>query len=432
MKKAIPRERRAGIAPGVGMRTVLMSEAGLLHLALIAGCGSMDDPKGLEGLTHLASRMLFEGTKRRPTQELAERMEGLGMHADAEVHWENTVFRFAFPPALLDPAMDLLEEMFIEPGLRADDFERLRTQQMSNLSKEFKDAGILASRLANALLLKGTRQAHPSKGLPKTLERIQGADVEPQWNVLRAHGLTLVLCGNVGNREEERARRLAAAFSGGALFRRRALRGQARSPALYFCGRPQSVQSEIRVASFGPGPAEEVHVPAHLLNTIFGGKFSSRLNMNLRERHGFTYGAKSFFLERRKFSAFTISVAVANDVTRPALEEVMHELDTARDGLPGEAEVSAAAGYLEGSFYTSLDEPSRYLGRVIAREASGLPAGRFRSYLRVLKAAKAADLAAVPRDFLDRNKAVFVVVGDPHVMESLKPLGLPIEEVSYP
>ena len=359
-------------------------------------------------------------------------MEELGMRANAEVHWENTVFRFAFPPALLDPAMDLLEEMFFEPALRADDFERLRTQQMSNLSKEFKDPGILASRLANALLLKGTRQAHPSRGLPQTLERIQCADVEPHLSGLRGHGLTLVLCGKVGDREEERGRRLAAAFSGGVLFHRRALRGPVRKPALYYCGRPQSVQSEIRVASFGPGPAEQVHVPAHLLNTIFGGKFSSRLNMNLRERHGFTYGAKSFFSERRKFSTFTISAAVANDVTRPALEEVMHELDTARDGSPDEAEVAAAAGYLEGGFFTSLDEPSRYLGRVIAREASGLPAGRFRSYLRILRAARAADLAAVPRDFLDREKAVFVVVGDPHILDTLRPLGLPIEEVIYP
>jgi zinc protease len=392
----------------------------------------MDDPKGLEGLTHLASRMLFEGTRRRGTQELAERMEGLGIHADSDVRWENTVFRFAFPPALLDPAMDLLEEMFFEPALRAEDFERLRAQQRSNLSKEFKDPGILASRLANALLLKGTRQAHPSRGLPQTLERIQCADVEPQLNVLRTHGLTLLLCGNAGTREEERARRLAGAFSGKAMFRRRVLRGPVRPPALYFCGRPQSVQSEIRVASFGPGPAERIHVPAHILNTTFGGKFSSRLNMNLRERHGFTYGAKSFFLERRKFSAFTISVAVANDVTYPALEEVMREMDTARDGSLVEAEVSAAAGYLEGSFFTSLDEPSRYLGRVVNREASGLPSGRFRSYLRILKAARAADLAAVPRDFLDRNKAVVVVVGDPHVLESLKPLDLPIEEVSYP
>jgi zinc protease len=432
MKKSLPAETWTDFGKGVGLRTVYMPDAKVQHMALLFGCGSQDDPKKREGLTHLAVRMLFESTRKRSTQELAEALEGLGIHCESDVHWENSVLRFSFPPEFLDPALDLMEELLFEPALKEGDFERLRGRQISILSKEFKDSGILASRLVNALLLRGTRQAHPSKGLPDTLGHVAHADLGAQLDALRSRSLTVLLCGNVEDRIVTRMGRLMERFGDGTRPRRGRIHASHAPAVLYFCPRPGSVQSEIRAGNFGPGPAEREHLPAHLLNTLFGGKFTSRLNLNLREKHGFTYGVRSSFLERRKFSAHVITVAVANDVTRPALEELFKEMDAIRDGSPTKEEVVAAAGYLEGSFYYSLDDPYHYLGRVIAREAAGLPARRFNAYLNFLRKARTDGLPDAPRNFLDRSRALFVVVGDPSVLPSVRSLGMPVEEVVYP
>lgn len=284
----------------------------------------------------------------------------------------------------------------------------------------------------NTQLLRGTRQAHPSKGLPDTLPRIAHADLGAQLDAFRSRGLTAFLCGRMEDAAVARVRRLAERFGDGARPRRGRIRIPQDPPVLYFSPRPGSVQSEIRAGNFGPGPSEKEHLPAHLLNTLFGGKFTSRLNLNLRERHGFTYGVRSSFLERRKFSTHVITVAVANDVTRPALDELFKEMDAIRDGAPSKEEVAAAAGYLEGSFYYSLDDPYHYLGRVIAREASGLPQRRFGAYLKFLRKAGQDGLPDAPGIFSTAPRALFVVVGDPSVLPTIRSLGMPVEEVTYP
>lgn len=98
MKKKLPSEAWTGFGQSAGLRTVHMPDAKIQHLAFLFGCGSQDDPEGREGLTHLAVRMLFESTRNRSTQELAEALESMGIHSESDVRWENTLLRFSFPP----------------------------------------------------------------------------------------------------------------------------------------------------------------------------------------------------------------------------------------------------------------------------------------------------------------------------------------------
>jgi zinc protease len=429
MSGLLPSERRIAVRRGVVLRVVDLPQARALHLALLFREGAAGDPRGLGGLTHLAARMPFEGTRRRGAQDLAAALEGLGIRTAVEARHEAAILRFSLPRALFLRATPLLEEMLFEPGLRETDFDRLRAQTAAGLEKEDRDAGVVATNDLNALLMRGTPQAHPPKGTPASVRAASLRDAAARLDGLAAGGVTAVACGRVGRREEEALLRLLRRFPPAGPPPEPLRRLTPAPPGIYFRPWPGAVQSELRLGTRGPVPGAEAWFPSILLNTLLGGKFSSRLMLNLRETHGFTYGVRSFFQERRALSCFCVSAAVASGVTVPALRELFHELDgmAAPDFDP--KEVADAAGYLAGSFRYALDNPSLYLGRVVEREVLGLPEAHFRRYLAFLRRSPRFDLSAVPRAPFDRSRGVVVVVGSPSVRRSLRSLRLPLREI---
>lgn len=428
MKPILPVEAREAVKRGVTLRTVSMPDARALHLALLFRAGAEGDPEGMGGTTHLAARMLFEGTRRRGTTELAKALEGLGLHYSAEVRHEATILRFALPRENFTRALRLVEELLFEPAFLAADFDRLRAQSSAVLEKELKDPGAVAANDLNALLLSGTRQAHPPKGTP---ESVRGASLDGarlRCGALVGGGMTALLCGRTGARERGAMERFLGRFPSPRSAPPPLSALSPAPPGIYFRPWPGAVQSELRLGAPGPVPGGADWFPSLLLNTLLGGKFTSRLNLNLRETHGFTYGVRSFLQERRAFSSFCVSVAVATGVTAPALRELFRELDGMASPAFDPKELADAAGYLSGSFHYALDNPGLYLNRVVEREALGLPAVHFARYLRYLARAPGLDYGGIPRDPFDRSRSVLVVVGDPAVRSKLRSLRLPVRE----
>ena len=429
MKPILPVEFRASIRRGVALRTVEVPQAHALHLAFLFREGAQGDPPGKAGGTNLAARMLFEGTLDRSSQDLTAALEEAGIHYWADVRHEGTILRFSMPRELFQRALPLIEELLFDSAFRLEDFTRLQAQTAAHLEKELKDPGVTAGNDLWALLMHRTPQAHPPKGTPGSVRGASLAAVARRRDALMGGGVTALLCGRIGRREADALSGLLKRFPAASAARPPLASLTPAPPGIYFHPWPGAVQSELRIGMPGPVPGGPDWFPSILLNTLLGGKFTSRLNLNLRETHGFTYGVRSYFQERRALSCFCISVAVATGVTVPALRELFHELDGMAAPAFDPKELADAAGYLSGSFHYALDNPALFLNRVVEREVLGFHAGHFRRYLDFLERAPRRDFTGISRAPFDRSRAVLVVVGDSAVRPALKSLRLPVREV---
>jgi zinc protease len=182
--------------------------------------------------------------------------------------------------------------------------------------------------------------------------------------------------------------------------------------ALHLVERPDAPQSELRVGHVGLPRSHPDYFPVLLMNAILGGLFSSRINLNLRERHAYTYGAHSAFEWRRGAGPFEVSTAVQSDVTAAAAREILHEIDTIRSTPVGADELELATSYLAGVFPIKYETTEAVARALAAMVVFSLPANYFDRYRDQVRAVTAADVRAAAEQHLRPDALQLVVVGD--------------------
>jgi zinc protease len=190
-----------------------------------------------------------------------------------------------------------------------------------------------------------------------------------------------------------------------------AVTGAVEQKTVVVVDRPGAVQSEIRIGDVGVERATPDYFPLLVMNTVLGGSFTSRLNMNLREKHGFTYGVRSGFTMRRKAGPFLVQTAVANDVTARAIEEALREVERLREGGPTVEELSNARDYLGGVLPLQLQTTAQLAGRLDDIVVYDLPIDWFRHYRRRVAEVTAEDVRRVAREYVRPDRFAVVVVG---------------------
>ena len=176
--------------------------------------------------------------------------------------------------------------------------------------------------------------------------------------------------------------------------------------------RPGSVQSEIRVGHIGVARDVEDYLPLTVANLVLGGSFSSRLNLNLRERHGFTYGVRSSFAARRSAGPFRVSTSVETRVTAAAVREILHEIEVFAEEGPTEDEIATARNYLAGVFPLRLETTGQIASRIGGLFAFDLPDDYYRGWRDRVRRVTAAEAAAAVRRHIRPAALQTVVVGD--------------------
>ena len=201
---------------------------------------------------------------------------------------------------------------------------------------------------------------------------------------------------------------------------------------LFVVDRPGSVQSEIRIGQVGTARSTPDFFPLKVFNTVLGGAFTSRLMLNLREEQGFTYGVRSRFSFRRKRGPFGISMAVATDVTAPAIREAFSELEGLLHAGATEQEVERARDYIAGVFPLQLETTGQVAARMTELQVYDLPDDYFQSYRDRIRDVTPEAALIAGRQVINPQELVIVVAGDAEsVRGPLEELELgPVEVVS--
>ncbi|HEX7050614.1 MAG TPA: pitrilysin family protein [Longimicrobiales bacterium] len=411
-----PRIRRDRLENGLAVLTARHGDLPVVTVELVVDAGAAGDPARKAGIAHLTVNGLEAGTRRRDADRIAWDLESLGVELDAEATWDAAAVRITVPRERLEPALELFADLVRHPSFPEAEVLRMRDEQLATLLQRRKEPRALANDMAaHFIFAEEVPYARPLIGTTASVEGLDRDDVEAFY---RAHYLpnaaSLVFVGDIA---AEDARRLADRHfgdwsAGQTVTSEFEVIPGVETRTIFVVDRPGSVQSEIRIGDVGVARDDEDYFPLLVMNTILGGAFTSRLNLSLRERHGFTYGVRSGFAFRRRPGPFVVQTAVATDVTARAVEEALREMTELREHGAAEPEVAAARDYLRGILPLQLQTTDQLATRIADLVIFDLPDEYFQEYRDRIAAVTAADVHRVAREHLRLDRLAIVVVGD--------------------
>ncbi|HVZ77234.1 MAG TPA: pitrilysin family protein [Gemmatimonadaceae bacterium] len=388
----------------------------LVSVNVLVDAGATADPAGHEGVAHLTAQLLLEGTATMDGATLAERMERLGATVDAQADWDGAVVSMTVLSANLRPALDLLRDMLRAPAFAEREVARLKAERLAELLQLRSDPGALADEQFSRFLYRGeSRYARLEGGDEASITSIARADIQGFYEArYRPAGMQVIVAGDVSVADaHEQVQRVFGDWRG-----ERAVRVEAddraanNSRVLRVVTKADAPQSELRIGHVGVPRAHPDYFPLVVMNAVLGGLFSSRINLNLREAHGYTYGAHSAFEWRRQAGPFVVSTAVQTDVTADAAREAIGEIARMREGLIEPGELSLAVDYLDGVFPIRYETTAAICAALSTLVRYELPADYFDTYRRRIREVTAEDVLRVAREHLHPESLLMVAVGD--------------------
>ena len=410
-----PPVTRETLPNGLGLLHARQGELPLVTLSLVIDAGGTEEAETRAGLAAMTANALASGTSRRSADQIAWAIESLGIHLEAHAGWDAAYVRMTVPTHRLDEAADLFAEVVRDPVFPADEITRLREQQLAGLLQRRKQPGTLANdAAARAIFFEDVPWSRPLVGMPDTVQALS-RDAVAGFHRARysPRGASLVVVGSI-DRAAARAlaERCFGSWEGPATSRRTVLvRAASEQPRVVVVDRPGAVQSEIRIGHVGVERTTPDYFPIAVMNTVLGGSFTSRLNMNLREKHGFTYGARSGFTMRRQPGPFLVQAAVANDVTARAVEEALREIGRMREGGATTDELANARDYMSGVMPLQLQTTAQLASRLDDLVVYDLPVDWFAHYRAGIEGVTAEDVLRVAREHVRPDRFAVVVAG---------------------
>src|SRR4029079_13055840 len=299
-----PRFERRKLANGMQLVVARVPKLPLSTVVVLIDAGAVCDAKGAEGTAQLTAKMLLEGTEVCDGAELAERFEGLGASIDASADWDAAAITMTTLAEHLSEAFDLLREVVLTPAFSVRELERLKAERLAELLQLRTEPRGLADELFTKFLYASdSRYAQPEGGDEASVERIDRQTIVDFYAArYLAGGTTVVIAGDVTTDQAEAlVDRAFGKWEGRAPERVLADTRPARSErAVHLVVKPDAPQSELRIGHVGIPRNHPDFFPVNVMNALLGGLFNSRINLNLREAHAYTYGAFSGLDSRRQ------------------------------------------------------------------------------------------------------------------------------------
>jgi len=413
---SFPSFSRRTLAGGLEVVPVPLDGVPLVSVGLVFPAGADLDPPGGAGTATLVAGLLDEGTERRSALEIASSIEGLGGSLESGANWSFGSASIELLAAHLEPGLELLAEIASQPAFPQEEVERARRNRSTDLLRRRDQPDLVVSDHFNGQVYDGTRYARPLVG---TAEEIAALDREALVAFYRRHyrldAATLVAVGDLDpDRFLEAASRLFSGLSPTPQPPRPVLAPpRPNGIRVRIVERAGAAQTALRIGHEGVPRTDPDWSPLSVLNVLLGGKFISRINLNLRERHGFTYGASSRLSPRLGPGPFAVAAAVETQAVGAATREILAELRRLREDLVEPEELRDTKSYLLGTFPYTLQTVSGVRYRIESLGVYGLPDDYYspERYLARLDAVTEAEVLRVARAHLHPDRVAITAVG---------------------
>lgn len=415
-----PRFQRRRLSNGLQLVVAPIAKLPLATVIVLSDAGAVSEPAGKEGVAHLTAQLLLEGTERYDGARLTQEFERLGASADSYTNWDAAGVRLTALTEHLPAAFELLADVLRAPAFRDRDVERLKAERLAELLQLRAEPRGLADELFTRFLYDArSRFARPEGGDEQSVAALTRDDIQAFYGArYRPAASTIIIAGDVsldaGSALVEQA---FGDWRGPTPAPSRTIDAPARSSrAIHIVSKADAPQSELRIGHVGLPRTHPDYFPAVVMNAVLGGLFNSRVNLNLREAHGYTYGAFSSFEWRRQAGPFAVSTAVQSEVTEPSAREVLLEIDRIRAEAIGADELSLATSYLDGVFPIRYETTAAIATALTGMVVYGLPEDYFDRYRDRVRGVTREDVLRAAREHLHPESLQLVVVGDPAVV----------------
>ncbi len=407
---------RRRLANGLTVLVAEMRKFPVVTVDLLVDGGGVVEPAGYAGIAAMVSGLLESGAGGRDAEEIAERVDSLGLSLDSGVSWDTGQSGFTCLRARLEAGFELLADIVRRPTFPPAEVERVREERLSTIQQRRGTPSSVADEAQSRwIFAPGTVFARPLGGMLRTVEPMTRDEVAAfHARRYRAAGATLVAAGDASVDEiVALAERWFGDWEGeGEAAPEPEVRPRLDQTTIALVDRPGSVQSEIRIGHVGMARTAPDYAAVTVMNAILGGTFSSRLNLNLRERLGYTYGVSSSFASRRQEGTFGMATAVQTEVTAHAVSEMLRDMREIREAPVTAAELDDARNFLAGVFPLGLQTTDGVSGKLTSIATYGLPDDYYDHYRDQLLAVTAADVHEAARRRLWPDRAAVVIAGD--------------------
>ncbi len=418
----VPTPLTATLPNGLQLVVLPMHEVPVVDINLVVRAGSVRDESGDPGLATFTANMLDEGAGRRSALEIADQAAFLGAQLSTGAGSEWATISLHVPKRQLNAALDLMADVALRPTFPDSEVTRQRDLRRTGIL-QLRDQPTAQSPLAFNAIVYGASHPYgwPANGTEASTAALSRAKVQGFYDTYyRPNNAKLIIVGDVTLAE---ARQLAASRFGAWQRGNVPALGVPQAPApaartFYLVDKPGAAQSVIRIGHVGVARNTPDYYALRVMNTILGGSFTSRLNQNLRETHGYTYGAGSGYAMRRLAGPFTATASVVTAKTDSSLIEFLRELRRIRDEAVPAEEVQKAKSYIALGMPSDFETTQGTAGQFLDLLTNDLPLSTYSTYIAHINAVTPADVQRVARRYIDPDHFAIVVVGDRSQIEA--------------
>ena len=418
----VPAAETARLPNGLEVVVVPMHKVPIVDVNVIVGAGTVRDPDDLPGLATFTANLLDQGAGSRSAQQIAEQSAYLAAQLRTFASNEWAQVQIHVPKRQLDSALDLLADVVLRPTFPDSEVTRQRDLRRTGIL-QLRDQPTAQAPIAFNAIVYGPSHPYgrPTGGTEASTALLTRERAQAFYNsYYRAGDARILFVGDITLAE---ARRLVTARFGSWARGAPAPLPRAEPPApnprtIYLVDKPGAAQSVIRIGNVGAARNSPDYYALRVMNTILGGSFTSRLNQNLRETHGYTYGANSSFAMRRLAGPFAAAASVVTAKTDSSLIEFLKELRRIRDSLVPGPELNKAKAYITlgfpGDFETTNGTAAQYFDLLV----NDRPLTELNGFVAGINRVTATDVQRVARRYLDADHFAIVVVGDRSQIEA--------------
>ena len=417
---------------GVRLLAVPNTETPTVTIRAVFAMGQRDEPPGKAGLASLTATLMSEATQQRSSAEFSEALERIGASVGVSSSQYETTVSLNVLSKHLDTGIALMMERMLEPAFTDEDFQRVRTQLMEALMQSRKSGPALASRAVGAILAGPDHPlSYPTSGLPGTVSEITLKDVRAFYAAhIPAHLQGVLVSTSLPQDELLTSITALGELETSEVFRETIdSLPEMTGRTIYLVNKDGAAQSTLRMAypSIRYDALGDYYL-AGLMNFNLGGTFDSRINLNLREDKGYTYGIYGGFNGGRELGSYNISSEINKEATAAAITEVLSEMEnySARGMTEDEYQfMQNAIGQRDARNY---ETPGAKLGLLSQVLRYDLPLDYRKQQKRLLRETDRETLNALASRLIEADNMAIIVVGDtPQILPELESLGLPIK-----
>lgn len=412
----LPEIQKAKLDNGLQVWLVERHHLPTVAFNLVIQSGSDHDPLGMPGLSSMTADVIDEGTATKDALMISEQIESIGASLNINSSWDGTFMTMSCLSKYVARGLEIFTDVLVNPVFPQKEFERLKKQRLTSLIQQ-KDQAVMIANNAFSRILYGT--GHPygnnPSGSETSLKTMTADDlVKFYQSYYRPNNATLIIVGDLRMNDVLPILEKSLSKWGPAEIPPFSLQSPPSVGKLrvYLVDKPGAAQSEIRIGYPALARSTPDYFPVQVMNRMLGGQFMSRINLNLREKHGFTYGARSSFNFQKGAGPFTASAGVHTAKSDSSVGEFLYEIRRMQEkGMTSEELDFVKKGML-GGFALSFETSSQVAGALQSIVLYQLPEDYFNNYLQSIEKVSLEEVKRVSERYLDTSTMAVVVVGD--------------------